>query len=126
MFFDNSNAKRAKRSGKSRMAELIANSIPPVNKYELLSDEEICEKSLELVFDTESFSNYWLAAFKDISSGKCVFFEDSPDSFVNVQKLSYVLYRHKLIGFNSNEYDLILIQLALLGKRAEELKRVTN
>ena len=66
------------------------------------------------VFDTECYSNYWLAAFKHLDSGKYITFEQSPVSQLDCDKLLYMLSRFCLVGFNSLSYDWPMIHLCLL------------
>jgi len=126
MFFENSRPDRKKRANRingKQMVKLVDAPIPPAEPYELLTDNELTSASRTLVFDTECFKNYWLAAFKCVDTGKLVFFENSPVACINKEKLSFTLFRHKIIGFNSNTYDIPMIQLALTGMSASELNR---
>lgn len=103
---------------------LAASPIPAAKPYELLSDYDL-QQNRTLVFDTESYKNYWLAAFKCCETGKAIFFEDTPVTGVDVQKLAYVMHRFLCVGFNSKSYDLPLIQMAMKGERAPALHRVS-
>lgn len=124
MFFEDSKPERKKRAhrlnGGGRLKELADAPIPPAQPYELLSYSEMREQRT-LIFDTESFKNYWLCAFKCTLTGKLAFFENSPDASIDTSMLSYLLFRHRIVGFHSETYDIPMIQLALTGKTAEEL-----
>lgn len=102
------------------MRELVNAPVPPAQPYELLSYRELREQRT-LIFDTESFKNYWLCAFKCATTGKLAFFENSPEVSIDTGMLSYLLFRHRIVGFYSETYDIPMIQLALTGKTAEEL-----
>jgi len=67
------------------------------------------------VFDIESYPNYFLIAFRNIVTDKCILFESSPDKQINVALLSWIVWRACLVGFNSNTYDILLLTLALHG-----------
>jgi hypothetical protein len=125
MFFDTSTPKRQKRSGNYKPI-LSQAAIPAPQPYVLLTDNDLKQRRT-LVFDTESFKNYWLAGFKCIESNKSVFFELSPDApSLDRAKLQYVMQRNLIVGFNSNTYDIPIMQLALLGKSASELNEISH
>lgn len=125
MFFDDSRPDRAKRA--KRPQEILARSpIPAAKSYELMSLQELTNGFHTFVFDIESYPNYFLAAFKDIDTGKIAFFEDSPAAQIDTALLSFVLYRNKLIGFNSKAYDLPMLAEALTGNSANFLNELSN
>lgn len=77
---------------------------------ELMSDEELLEaKSLgdRLVWDTESYPNYWSAGFTNVRTGRSLLFEDAPQFGLSFdkQKLDWVLRNFTLIDFNGEAYD---------------------
>lgn len=77
-------------------------------------------------FDVESYPNYFLVSFKHKASGKVVSFEDSPSESVNCEKLLWMLYRFTIVGFNSNNYDLLMVACAIVGMPAATLNEVSN
>jgi hypothetical protein len=126
MFFDQSRPDRQKRASKGvdRMPMLAASPIPKAKPYELLTDADL-QHDRTLVFDTESYKNYWLAGFKCTLTGKVIYFEDTPVACIDVAKLAYVLHRFLCVGFNSNSYDLPILQMAMKGERATRLHEVS-
>lgn len=78
------------------------------------------------IFDVESYWNFFFIAFKNIETNKVVVFEDSPDSTMILDKLRWMLWRFCVVGFNSRTYDIPIIMCALKGKKAYELKTITN
>lgn len=124
MFFDDSRPDRKKRARKLSPPDLAASPVPPAKPYTLLTDADL-QISRTLVFDTESYPNYWLAAFKCAETGKAIFFEDTPISILDTQLFAYVLHRFRLVGFNSNSYDLPICTLAMKGERAPKLFEVS-
>lgn len=80
----------------------------------------------EFVFDVESYRNFWEVAFKHIESGKVVVFEENPASTFNREKLRWILWNFKIIGFNSRSFDVPHICLAIEGMGASGLKTITD
>jgi len=78
------------------------------------------------VFDVECYWNFFCVGFKDIRNDKVVFFEQSPDYNLNIEKLRWMLWRFCLVGFNSRNYDIPITLLACEGKSVTELKEITN
>lgn len=63
------------------------------------------QRGERLVWDTESYPNYWAAGFLSVDSGKCLIFEDSEYCELDKRKLDWVLHNFTLIDFNGEEYD---------------------
>ena len=81
----------------------------------------------KFIFDVESYINYFLVAFKHCETGKVCIVEDSPEVDLNVDVLSYMIHKFLIIGFNSNNYDMPIIALAIMrGLNCAELKQITN
>jgi hypothetical protein len=68
------------------------------------------------IFDVECYPNYFLVVFRHVVSDKLVIFESSPVASIDTEKLSWLIWRHCLIGFNSGVYDMPLLAMALQGK----------
>jgi hypothetical protein len=93
------------------------------SRTELTDTELISIKSDSVfVFDSESFINYSLIAFKHVDSGKYLIFEYP----FNAGKLKWVMQHFLVIGFNSRTYDLPIISLALAGFNSRDLKEISN
>lgn len=95
---------------------------------EYLTDEELVNLPTgdEFAFDVESYKNFASIQFAHIKTNKRLVFRSSPGESINTEKLGWVLWNFKLIGFNSKAYDMLLVALAIAGKQAPELKTVTN
>lgn len=78
------------------------------------------------VLDVECYRNFFLVLFKNISTGKVTRVQRSPNRRLNRECLLHMLSNSLLIGFNSNDYDLPMIQLALKGYSASELKDASD
>lgn len=97
--------------------------------FNLFTDTELvgaCNKREQLVFDIESYGNYFLVIFKSLQTGKSVIFESIGLMELDLVKLKWVVENFQLIGFNSNAYDLPLLSIALTGATPEQLWDATN
>ena len=91
--------------------------------FELLTDSELAVfAGKTLVFDIETFPNYFLASFKELDSNKVIFFEYP----FNIRKLMWIMRSFLLVGFNSRFYDIILLWLACFGASPETLKACSD
>ncbi len=79
-----------------------------------------------VVYDIECYPNYFLIAFKFITSGKVVYFEKINDSAMDIPKLEWVIRAFTQIGFNSIAYDAPIAALAVAGKTNQQLKAATD
>lgn len=76
----------------------------------------------DVVCDTETFWNYGLIAFKHLGS-QAYFYEEYP---FNIERLNYILFKFRIIGFNFKPYDLHIIRAALRGDSLESLKTLSD
>lgn len=103
----------------------VGRSLRPV---EFMTDEELMSvpAGSVFIFDVETYRNFWYVAFKCLSNGKFVAFERSPDQDFNPTKLLWMLWRYCIVGFNSNGYDLPMIELACKGATCDQLKEASD
>jgi hypothetical protein len=83
--------------------------------YNLLTTDDLIElqyKQVPLYFDIECYCNYFLIAFSEPLSGKCLLFEILDNEIIERDKLKWVMTNFQLIGFNSNNYDIPMATLA--------------
>ncbi|WP_321471066.1 hypothetical protein [uncultured Paludibaculum sp.] len=78
------------------------------------------------VFDVECYPNFFLVLFKDLDTGEIIRCQQSPNRTLNRALLLRTLQTSTLVGFNSTEFDLPMIQLALKGFGTDELKEVCD
>ena len=99
----------------------------PLKSLDVMSNDELlaCAHSV-MTFDIECYPNYFLIAFKNYHTKKCVYFEMSPESTINYEKLQWVVWNFILVGFNSTSYDLPMLFLCLKGVSCQELKAVSD
>lgn len=104
------------------------NAARALKVVEFMSDEELMAlpAGSVFVFDVETYVNFWYVAFKCLDNGKFVAFERSPDLDFNPTKLLWVLWRFCIVGFNSNGYDIPMIELAIKGLSCSALKEASD
>lgn len=117
--------KHAQKTGLADAPTFIK-MLPPLRNCELLSDEELLTVSHTFAFDVEAYPNYFMVGLKCLATGKYLFFEQSEFSNLHISKLSYILHRYTMVGFNSIEYDEIMLQFALQGASPEYIKERSN
>ncbi len=114
---------------KSRVVDKLAASIrQALRPVEFMSDEELMAlpAGSVFVFDVETYVNFFYVAFKSLDNGKFVAFERSPDHDFNPTKLLWMLWRFCIVGFNSRNYDLPMIELAARGASCAKLKEASD
>lgn len=142
MFFEDSSPKRKKaalKAGTTLARQLVNSPIPPAKTYELFTPEELMSGGdRTLIYDVESYKNYWLVSFKCTRTGKVVYFEDSPSGqlIINGEPivdpmqfcflLNFILNRFLIVGFNCRSYDLPMVLVALQGVRAWKLNDISQ
>lgn len=92
------------------------------------TDDELAklETGACLVFDIECYKNYFLIAFRHITTDKHIIFEIYKDKPLEDEKLRWLIWRSCLVGFNSNNYDLLMLTMALYGYDTEHLKTLSD
>ena len=81
-----------------------------------------------IFFDVECYPNYFLAAFMN-TEGKTHHIQILKDNKIDptsISELKSILDRYQLIGFNSKNYDIPMIMLALKGWSTSELKKASD
>lgn len=113
----------------SRVINKLTNTIRlALRPISFMSDEELqgLPAGDVLIFDVETYFNFWYVAFKSLTNGKFIAFERSPDCNFDPMKLRWVLWRFCIVGFNSRNYDLPMIELACKGATCEQLKEASD
>ena len=87
--------------------------------------EVIVSKSF-VVFDIEIFPNYFLAAFKNLKTGKVLTFERYGDVDFEVDHVRHLMRNRVTVGFNSRSFDLPILYMALDGAKPALLKEVAD
>ncbi|OXE36621.1 MAG: hypothetical protein CGW95_06525 [Phenylobacterium zucineum] len=79
-----------------------------------------------LVYDLEIYQNYFLCAFKNIETGNVRMFEMYEGCEFDIETVRKILRSSTVIGFNSINFDLPILSMALSGADNEKLKKATN
>jgi len=115
-------AKADKKIDYSQASRLKLKAVEFMTNKELMS----IPPGSVMIFDVECYVNFFYIAFKCLSNGKYVAFEQSADCEINKTQLAWMLWRFCIVGFNSRNYDIPMISLALKGASCKELKRATD
>lgn len=75
-----------------------------------------------LVFDTEIYKNYFLAAFMDVDTGEVFTFEKTKSSPLDTEGLKRILSENLTVGFNTIGFDLVLTYMAIAGYKNSSIK----
>jgi hypothetical protein len=105
---------------------------PPV--YEEIPYVELSDAQLALlpsvkptmVFDVETYPNYFLISFMCVETNQVIVFEDTPDSRFDRRKLAFVIKNCRLVSFNGRKYDVPMMTLAYFGADAKTLKEAND
>lgn len=79
-----------------------------------------------LVFDIETYRNFFQVAFMSIDSGRVIDFIQTPEFALDIGMLRWVVTSFCIVGFNSHDYDCTMLALALEGKTNQELKEASD
>lgn len=77
------------------------------------------------VFDAETLPNYTVFGFKDIESGEVLQFRRNEADAVK-RLTEFVYGGHTFVGFNSREFDDIILSAFLAGRAEIEIKRIAD
>lgn len=105
---------------------------PPVYEeipYTELTDNQIAlMPSIKptLVFDVETYPNYFLISFMCVETNQVIVLEDTPESKFDRRKLAFIIKNAKLVSFNGRKYDVPMMTLAYFGADAKTLKEASD
>ena len=95
----------------------------------LMTDAEIiaAQRAGEvLVFDVESYWNYFCVSFRSVVTGHAIVFELVQGIPLDLPKLHWVTHNFTIVGFNSRFYDMPMLALALANTPVHLLKYATD
>lgn len=79
-----------------------------------------------LIFDLEVYKDYFLAGWLNIETGNVRYFEatggDGKLSAEDIVTIGKILEAYRVVGFNSNNYDMPILGAALKGATCADLK----
>jgi hypothetical protein len=113
------------------LEEALAFDVPRMTDLELADvwrSSLANDKRSEMIYDTEVYPNYFLAAFKCKTTGKIVYFErhEETDVFINTAKMEWIIRNFCIVSFNGIIFDMPITALALAGKTNLDLVQATN
>lgn len=104
-------------------------------KPNLFNDSELIAASCEwgltgkkhrLVFDIETYPNYFLVVFQSVTTGQSVYFELGENRQLDKAKMLWIMQSFCLISFNGRNYDVPIAALAIAGKSNAQLMAATE
>jgi DNA polymerase elongation subunit (family B) len=98
--------------------ELAYSNVAP---DEMRDDELPAIVGTVMFYDVECFVNYFMVAFRSLTTGKVVILEQDETALLNAGKLRWLLNNFCIIGYNSINYDILLLELAMTGASCERL-----
>lgn len=99
----------------------------PFKEREYMTDAEILTNAGSTLFlNVESYPNYFLISFKLHTQNKFIQLECGEGRSFNAQFLSWIMHNYRTVGFNSINYDLLIIWLAYKIQDTSILKEATN
>ena len=78
-----------------------------------------------LIFDVETYRNYFLVSFMN-TKGQVCHIEMRGDGKLKVSKLAKMMRDNITLGFNSNSYDVYMVAAALENRSCAELKKLSQ
>ena len=79
-----------------------------------------------LACDTETFPNLWAIGFRDVETKKIVKLAMTDDHPLDRSRIAKIMRNYRIYGFNSINYDLPMIALAMSGASCADLKRAND
>ncbi len=100
---------------------------PAPSDYQLITDDELRSNvGKVMVFDVESYPNFWMVAFKLVGTNKVLIFTLRDGERFDNFKLSWVLHNYTCVGFNCNKYDIPMIWLAYFRPLVKYLNQAST
>jgi hypothetical protein len=110
-----------------RSAQLLPYKPRPFIEREYLTDAELTANAGSTLFvNVESYPNYFLITFKLHKANKFLYLECGEGRSFNPKLLSWIMHNYKTVGFNSLNYDILMIWLSYCNQDASILKDATN
>lgn len=130
MFFDTDEFTRRMLKGKSKGIDPSKLIRPPLvlRPFVEFGDVELAQRPIgsPMIYDVECYPNFFCVSFKCPETGKVVYFERSPRSDFDGERLRWMMFKFCTVGFNSLAYDVCMVFAAAQGFDCEKLKRISN
>lgn len=102
------------------LEEALAFRVHVMDDGELMAAAQRRER---FIFDIEVYINYFLCAFTSLQTGHVAYVEMSDEEpELNINRLGWMMTNFTIVGFNSYNYDVPLVSMALAGKSCEQIK----
>lgn len=79
-----------------------------------------------LVMDVECYQNYFLVMFRRIDKDVLRYYEQFEGQALDIDAITGILKRYQIVTFNGNNYDMLMVTMALRGATCERLKRCSD
>lgn len=129
MFFDSAEfTRRSQKGGKGTSIDRLAKPKLALRPFVEFTREELgaLPVGAPMIYDVESYSNFFCVSFKCPDSGKVVYFERSPRSDFDGEFLRWMMFKFCTIGFYSLAYDEPMVFAAASGLDTRTLKSLSN
>jgi hypothetical protein len=130
MFFDSEDFTTCMLSKGSKGTPLSQLKLPPLElrPFAKFTPDELSSLPVgsPMLYDVETFSNYFLCGFKCPERGKVFHFERSPGADFDGELLRWMMFRFCTVGFNSQAYDMLLVFAAAQGFNNAKLKALSD
>ena len=111
---------------------LVIKMLPPPLKVSILTQPKKIKKYVmeegkkQVLMDIECFPNYFLILFRRLPDHKLLSFELKAGGALDTEGIMQVLDKYEVITFNGLNYDIMMLQLALIGADTGVLKAASN
>jgi hypothetical protein len=130
MFFDSDEFTKRMLKGKSKGTDLSKLARPPLTlrPFVEFTDIELAQRPIgsPMIYDAECYPNFFCVSFKCPETGKVVYFERSPRSDFDGERLRWMMFKFCTVGFNSFAYDVCMVFAAAQGFDCAKLKALSN
>jgi len=110
-----------------KKVELLPYKPRPFRQRQYLTDAELMANVGGTLFlNVECYLNYFLITFKLHTTGKFVELECGEGRSFNPQFLSWLMHNYRTVGFNSINFDLLILWMAYHYQDASLLKDAVN
>ena len=106
--------------------DYITPEVQPSPIHFMTQQQMYAEKGNELLFDIETYPNFFLIGFKSYVTGLVKFFVESQEEELHKEDLRWLVHNCTLIGFNSTNYDNPMLYAALAGKNCGQLYEISR
>lgn len=109
----------------------LAEAVAAATRMSYMTDDELImlgnsSRPGTMVFDIEIYSNYFLAAFRHLETGRVCYVESDDLGTINGSKLKFIIEKFLTIGFNTIGFDLPICAMAIAGMGLQKLKDATQ